>query len=59
MAVGIIFSVLAGILALAGAYVYFFGIDPELKRKLQKEALKTMGENQMSYMAKGKRYCSD
>ncbi|KAF2025214.1 hypothetical protein EK21DRAFT_117004 [Setomelanomma holmii] len=47
-----IFTVFAGILALAGAYFYFFGIDPETKRELERKALKTMGENKMSYMAK-------
>jgi hypothetical protein len=48
-----IFTVFASILALAGAYLYFFGIDPETKRQLERQALKTMGENKMSYMAKG------
>jgi hypothetical protein len=48
-----IFTVFAGILALAGAYFYFFGIDPETKRALERKALQTMGENKMSYMAKG------
>ncbi|QRC98598.1 hypothetical protein JI435_046460 [Parastagonospora nodorum SN15] len=51
-----IFTVFAGILALAGAYLYFFGIDPETKRALEKKALKTMGENKMSYLAKGMFY---
>lgn len=53
-----IFTVFAGILALAGAYLYFFGIDPETKRALERKALKTMGENKMSYMAKGTPSCS-
>lgn len=48
-----IFTIFAGILALVGAYFYFFGIDPETKRELERKALKTMGENKMSYMAKG------
>lgn len=48
-----IFTVFAGILALTGVYLYFFGIDPETKRALEKKALKTMGENKMSYLAKG------
>jgi regulator of sigma D len=48
-----IFTVFAGILALIGAYFYFIGIDPETKRELERKALKTMGENKMSYMAKG------
>lgn len=45
--------VFAGIIALIAAYFYFFGIDPETKRALERKALKTMGENKMSYMAKG------
>jgi hypothetical protein len=53
MSVATIFTVFAGILALAGAYLYFFGIDPETKRELERKALRTMGENKMSYMAKG------
>jgi len=48
-----IFTIFAGILALVGAYFYFFGIDPETKRELERKALQTMGENKMSYMAKG------
>ncbi|KAF1832967.1 hypothetical protein BDW02DRAFT_570554 [Decorospora gaudefroyi] len=51
MAVGI-FTILAGLVALAAAYFYFFGISPELKRKMEQQALRTMGENKMSYMAK-------
>ena len=53
MTVTQIFTVFAGVLALAGAYLYFFGIDPETKRALEKKALQTMGENKMSYLAKG------
>jgi preprotein translocase subunit YajC len=52
MAIGI-FTILAGLVALAAGYFYFFGISPEMKRKMEKQALKTMGENKMSYMAKG------
>jgi hypothetical protein len=52
MAIGI-FTILAGLLALTAAYFYFFGISPETKRKMEQQALKTMGENKMSYMAKG------
>jgi hypothetical protein len=48
-----IFTVFAAVLALVGAYFYFVGIDPETKRELERKALKTMGENKMSYMAKG------
>jgi len=47
-----VFTVIAAIIALIGAYLYFFGIDPETKRALERKALKTMGENKMSYMAK-------
>lgn len=49
MAVGF-FTIVAGLLALAGAYLYFFGLSPEAKRAMEKQALKTMGENKMSYM---------
>jgi hypothetical protein len=52
MAFGI-FTILAGLVAMAGAYLYFFGISPETKRKLENQALKTMGENKLSYAAKG------
>jgi hypothetical protein len=55
MAIGI-FTVLAGLIALAAGYFYFFGISPEMKRKMEKQALQTMGENKMSYMAKGESY---
>lgn len=48
-----IFTVLAGITACAGLYLYFIGIDPETKRALERKALRTMGENKLSYMAKG------
>ncbi|KAH7399471.1 hypothetical protein BKA66DRAFT_437022 [Pyrenochaeta sp. MPI-SDFR-AT-0127] len=51
MAIGIL-TIVAGLLALTAGYLYFFGISPELKRKLQKQALQTMGENQLSYVAK-------
>jgi len=51
MAIGI-FTILAGLVALAAGYLYLFGISPEMKRKMEKQALKTMGENKMSYMAK-------
>jgi len=53
MATGL-FTILAGLVALAGAYLYFFGLSPETKRAMEKQALKTMGENKLSYMAKGK-----
>lgn len=47
------FTILAGIIGVLGLAIYLFGIPPELKRKLERSALKTMGENKMSYMAKG------
>lgn len=52
MAIGF-FTIIAGLAALAGAYLYFFGVSAETKRKLENQALKTMGENKMSYLAKG------
>jgi len=48
-----LFVALAAIVALAAVAVYFFGIPPELKRKMERQALKTMGENKMSYVVKG------
>lgn len=47
------YTILGGAIALAGLYLYLFGISPELKRKMERQALKTMGENKMSYLAKG------
>ena len=47
------FTVLAGIVAAISLAIYLFGIPPELKRKMEKKALETMGENKMSYIAKG------
>jgi hypothetical protein len=44
---------LLAFLSLAALGIYIFGIPPELKRKLEKQALKTMGENKMSYVVKG------
>lgn len=48
-----VLTVLAGIIGVLSLAVYLFGIPPELKRKMERQALKTMGENKMSYMAKG------
>jgi len=42
----------AGLIALISLAIYFFGIPPELKRKMEKAALKTMGENKASYIMK-------
>jgi len=51
MASTILLTGLAGIIIFAAA-VYVFGIPPELKRKLERGALKTMGENKASYILK-------
>lgn len=48
-----VFTVLAGVVAIIAVAVYFFGIPPEMKRSMEKKALQTMGENKLSYMAKG------
>lgn len=53
MTAATVFTVLAGIVGLMAAGIYFFGIPPEMKRKMENQALKTMGENKMSYMVKG------
>lgn len=53
MSVAKFFTVVAGVLVVASLAVYLFGIPPELKRKLERKALQTMGENKMSYVAKG------
>jgi hypothetical protein len=47
-----IFTALAGVIAIFSLAVYLFGIPPELKRKLERKALQTMGENKMSYALK-------
>jgi hypothetical protein len=49
------FTVLATFFGIVALGVYLFGIPPELRRKMERAALKTMGENKMSYMAKGMR----
>lgn len=49
-----LYTILAGIIGVIALAIYLFGIPPELKRKLERQALKTMGENKMSYIAKGK-----
>lgn len=48
------FTGLAGVIAIISLAVYLFGIPPELKRKMERSALKTMGENKLSYVAKGR-----
>jgi hypothetical protein len=55
MAASTFFTALAGVIAVIGLAVFLFGIPSELKRKLERSALKTMGENKLSYMAKGTR----
>jgi hypothetical protein len=47
------FTAVAGVIAVIGLAVFLFGIPPELKRKMERTALKTMGENKLSYVAKG------
>ncbi|KAF2436540.1 hypothetical protein EJ08DRAFT_644875 [Tothia fuscella] len=47
-----ILTAFAGLLALVSLGIYFFGIPPELKRKMEKTVLKTMGENKASYIMK-------
>ena len=49
-----VFTVLASILALVAIGIYFFGIPPEIKRKMEEKALETMGENKASYIVKGR-----
>ena len=46
-------TALAGLVALVSLAIYLFGIPPEAKRKLERQALQTMGENKLSYIAKG------
>lgn len=46
-------TALAGVAAVLGLYIYFFGIPPEMKRQMEEQALKTMGENKASYILKG------
>lgn len=53
MSASTFFTVLAAIVGALALGVYLFGIPPELKRKLERSALKTLGENKLSYMAKG------
>ena len=48
-----VLTYIATILVLLTLTIYFFGIPPELKRKLERQALKTMGENKASYLVKG------
>jgi hypothetical protein len=52
------FTAVAGVIAVIGLAVFLFGIPPELKRKMERTALKTMGENKLSYVAKGIVTCS-
>lgn len=54
MAAATFFTALAGVVAVIGLAIFLFGIPPELKRKMERAALKTIGENKLSYVAKGK-----
>jgi hypothetical protein len=38
-------TIVAGTIAFLFVLIYFFGVPPELKRKAEEQALKTMGEN--------------
>jgi hypothetical protein len=46
-------SIAAGFIAVFALAIYLFGVPPETKRKMERTALNTMGENKVSYMAKG------
>ncbi|KAF7189346.1 hypothetical protein HII31_09324 [Pseudocercospora fuligena] len=46
----IFLSTIVALVAIFAAYIYIFGLPPELKRELEKKALRTMGENKASYM---------
>ncbi|KJY01050.1 hypothetical protein TI39_contig305g00019 [Zymoseptoria brevis] len=48
----IAFASIFAFASIIAGYVYVFGIPPEMKRKLEKQALQTMGENKASYMMK-------
>lgn len=45
--------ILVGVAAVIAAYIYLFGIPPQLKREMEQKALQTIGENKASYMLKG------
>jgi len=47
-----VLTAFTGIVAAISIAIYFFGIPPDLKRKMEKQALKTMGENKASYLVK-------
>jgi len=49
----VLFSILAGIVAVTAAIIYLFGVPPEVKKQMEEKALETMGENKASYMMKG------
>ena len=50
----VLFSILAGIVAVTAAIIYLFGVPPEVKKQMEEKALETMGENKASYMMKGR-----
>ncbi|KAF2869511.1 hypothetical protein BDV95DRAFT_498062 [Massariosphaeria phaeospora] len=52
MTAATVFTIFAGVLGVVALGIYLFGIPPELKRSMERQALQTMGENKMSYMAK-------
>lgn len=44
-----ILLVFTAIIGGASAYIFFFGLPPQLKREMQEAALETIGENKASY----------
>ncbi|GIZ43417.1 hypothetical protein CKM354_000664500 [Cercospora kikuchii] len=46
----IISATILVLIAIFAAYIYLVGIPPELKRDLERKALRTMGENKASYL---------
>ncbi|KAI5366179.1 hypothetical protein Slin15195_G077020 [Septoria linicola] len=48
----IIAATILVLVAVFAGYIYVVGLPPELKRDLERKALRTMGENKASYMFK-------
>lgn len=49
----LVFTILAGLLAVTAGAIYLFGLPPGMKRAMEEKALETMGENKASYLMKG------
>ncbi|CZT17645.1 uncharacterized protein RCC_03482 [Ramularia collo-cygni] len=45
-------SLLLALTGLIVGYIYIFGVPPEMKKKMERAALKTVGENKASYALK-------